>query len=90
MSHSPAQLPAADTEAPVHPSRMQRLAAIAQCLLQHLDTPLLVVDAQGSLLEASAGAPGSLASTTCSQPSCVVSAMRFSSQSIRMAFRACA
>lgn len=56
MSHSPAQLPAADTEAPVHPSRMQRLAAIAQCLLQHLDTPLLVVDARGSLLEASAAA----------------------------------
>ena len=53
--------------APVHTghvltaaSRSQRLAALGQCLLQHLETPLFVADAQGTVLEANAAATGRL------------------------------
>ena len=37
-------------------SRSQRLAALGQCLMQRLDTPLFVCDADGALLEANATA----------------------------------
>lgn len=36
--------------------RSQRLAALGHCLLQHLETPLFVADAQGTVLEANAAA----------------------------------
>lgn len=41
---------------PVAAGRSQRLAALGQCLLRHLDTPLLVTDAEGTLFEANAAA----------------------------------
>ncbi len=40
--------------------RAQRLAALGQCLMQHLETPLMVADAQGAVLEANAAARGRL------------------------------
>jgi DNA-binding CsgD family transcriptional regulator len=44
--------------APPAPSspRAQRLAALGHCLLQHLETPLFVADAQGVVLEANPAA----------------------------------
>jgi DNA-binding CsgD family transcriptional regulator len=38
------------------PSRSQRLAALGQCLLQRLETPLFVADAEGLVLEANPAA----------------------------------
>lgn len=38
------------------PGRVQRLAAIGQCLLQHLETPLIVADAHGRVLESNGSA----------------------------------
>ncbi|MDE2612015.1 MAG: hypothetical protein KGL78_01130 [Burkholderiales bacterium] len=47
--------PSSDSAAaPLAPARLQRLAALGQCLLQHLDTPLAVADARGVVLEANA------------------------------------
>lgn len=42
--------------APSPPSRMQRLAALGHSLLERLETPLFVTDADGSLLEANVAA----------------------------------
>ena len=42
--------------APTLPTRSQRLAALGHCLLQRLETPLLVIDAQGAVLEANPAA----------------------------------
>jgi DNA-binding CsgD family transcriptional regulator len=39
-----------------HPSRAQRLAALGHCLLERLETPLLLADAQGTVLEANPAA----------------------------------
>lgn len=39
-----------------NPGRMARLAALGHCLLERLETPLLVADAQGSVLEANPAA----------------------------------
>ena len=39
-----------------HPARSQRLAALGQCLLQRLETPLFVTDAEGGVLEANPAA----------------------------------
>jgi len=41
---------------PTEPTRSQRLAALGQCLLQHLETPLFVADAGGTVLEANPAA----------------------------------
>jgi DNA-binding CsgD family transcriptional regulator len=47
----------ATMDAPAQPaSRAQRLAALGHCLLQHLETPLFVADAQGAVLEANPAA----------------------------------
>ena len=40
----------------VQPTRSQRLAALGQCLLQRLETPLFVTDADGAVLEANPAA----------------------------------
>lgn len=40
----------------INPSRTQRLAALGQSLLQRLETPLFVVDADGAVLEANPAA----------------------------------
>jgi DNA-binding CsgD family transcriptional regulator len=42
--------------APNPPTRSQRLAALGHCLLQRLETPLFVTDAQGAVLEANPAA----------------------------------
>jgi len=39
-----------------HPSRAQRLAALGHCLLERLETPLLLADHQGTVLEANPAA----------------------------------
>lgn len=39
-----------------HPTRSHRLAALGQCLLQRLETPLFVTDADGAVLEANPAA----------------------------------
>lgn len=45
------------THAPVAPAtRSQRLAALGHCLLQRLETPLFVIDADGAVLEANPAA----------------------------------
>jgi DNA-binding CsgD family transcriptional regulator len=38
------------------PARSQRLAALGQCLLQRMETPLVVTDADGTVLEANPAA----------------------------------
>ncbi len=38
------------------PARSQRLAALGQCLMQRLETPLIVADADGTVLEANPAA----------------------------------
>jgi hypothetical protein len=38
------------------PTRSQRLAALGHCLLERLETPLFVTDAQGAVLEANPAA----------------------------------
>ena len=38
------------------PARSQRLAALGQCLMQRLETPLIVADADGAVLEANPAA----------------------------------
>ena len=38
------------------PARSQRLAALGQCLMQRLETPLIVADADGTVLEATPAA----------------------------------
>ena len=38
------------------PTRSQRLAALGQCLMQRLETPLFVTDAEGAVLEANPAA----------------------------------
>lgn len=45
-------------QAPLHsqPSRAQRLAALGHCLLERLETPLLLADHQGAVLEANPAA----------------------------------
>ena len=40
----------------VPPARSQRLAALGQCLMQRLETPLFVADADGAVLEANPAA----------------------------------
>ena len=44
------------TQPAINPSRTQRLAALGQSLLQRLETPLFVVDADGAVLEANPAA----------------------------------
>lgn len=39
-----------------HTGRAQRLAALGRCLIDHLDTPLLVLDTLGTMLEANVSA----------------------------------
>ena len=41
---------------PAAPARSQRLAALSQCLMQRLETPLFVTDATGAVLEANPAA----------------------------------
>ncbi len=41
---------------PVPPARSQRLAALGECLMQRLETPLFVTDADGAVLEANPAA----------------------------------
>ncbi|MDP2005604.1 MAG: LuxR C-terminal-related transcriptional regulator [Rubrivivax sp.] len=41
---------------PVQPARSQRLAALGECLMQRLETPLFVTDADGAVLEANPAA----------------------------------
>ena len=41
---------------PAAPTRSQRLAALGHCLLQRLETPLFVTDADGAVLEANPAA----------------------------------
>jgi len=42
--------------AATQPTRSQRLAALGQCLMQRLETPLFVTDAEGAVLEANPAA----------------------------------
>lgn len=44
------------TPASPQPARSQRLAALGQCLMQRLETPLIVADAEGVVLEANPAA----------------------------------